>query len=102
MGSYFDPRYLKCRLNDRLDLALRFFNTTYIECNWLIYENQRRYVVSVSANGGEHWVYAYENKVTFMTFPRVLKIHPATIPINAESMVQIEVQYSSLYSIKYL
>ncbi len=51
-GSNFDHRFLKCRLNDVIELKVKYLNNTYIECSWSNFEDQKRYIVSVSTNDG--------------------------------------------------
>jgi len=41
----------------------------------------------VSTNDGQHWSYSYDAKLTFMTFPKILKVHPWVVPNNMHSVV---------------
>ena len=51
-GHNFDSRFLKCKLNEIYDLVVKFYNSTYIECTWSSYQDQRRYIIGISTNDG--------------------------------------------------
>lgn len=100
-GKNFIEGQTLCRLNDVVELSLKFFNSTYIECTWASFAYNRRYIVSVSTNRGNHWVYAYDQLLTFLTLPKVLKAHPPAIPNNLETLLQIEFREASLHTLQF-
>jgi hypothetical protein len=51
-GKNFDPRWLKCTMNDIIELTVQFFNSTYIECTWNNFVRQKTYTLGVSTNDG--------------------------------------------------
>ena len=58
-GANFDKRWLRCTLNDVYTLKVTYHSREFIECTWPVFENQLRYIIGVSTNDGNHWVYSY-------------------------------------------
>lgn len=47
-------------------------------------------------------MYAYNLSLSFMTFPRILRVHPSTVPNNVASLVKLEFHKSSLHDLEHL
>lgn len=84
-------------MNDKIVLSPVFFNSSYIECTWPQFVRQREYIVGVSTNDGQQWSYSYNLTLTFLTYPRILRVHPAVIPSNMESIVFLQFNLTLLY-----
>ena len=56
----------------------------------------------MSTNGGQQFVYSYNLSLTFMTFPRILRVHPSTVPNNRASLVLLQFNKTSLHDLEHL
>jgi hypothetical protein len=46
-------------------------------------------------------VYSYNLSLTFMTFPRIIRVHPSTVPNNRASLVLLEFNKTSLHDLEH-
>lgn len=46
-------------------------------------------------------MYSYNLSLTFMTFPRILRVHPSTVPNNRASLVLLEFKKTSLHDLEH-
>ena len=89
-------------MNDVIQLTPIYFNSSYIECIWPSFIRQRDYIVGVSTNDGQQWSYSYNLTLTFLTYPQILRVHPAVVPSNMESLVLLQFNLTSLHELEYL
>ena len=58
--------------------------------------------MGVSTNDGQQWSYSYNLTLTFLTYPKILRVHPPVIPSNMESLVLFQFNLTSLHELEYL
>ena len=46
-------------------------------------------------------MYSYNLSLTFMTFPRIIRVHPSTVPNNRASLVLLEFNKTSLHDLEH-
>ena len=55
----------------------------------------------MSTNGGQQFVYSYNLSLTFMTFPRILRVDTPTVPKNRASLVLLQFNKTSLHDLEH-